>query len=1040
MDPNELMMAHFEIGKTLWVHKIKGPDSNLFSVAMKIEGEERRVTVDSAASKSLVSINLINKEKLLPCAYEIIAANDMAIDLLGQVTLQISSEGEDWVHTFLVHNQKSPALEILLGNDFHDKFGTDISFRKNQCTIRGKKGDVKLARLEFSGPNGVFALKEIFGNSQDIFEQSFDLTVHSTKETVLEAGKDSKIKIEVGPYKPKTLMHFKPKEIFGGRIMPWEILLYPDEDEISVTNIAPFDITLPKDTKLGSLGAPQGLQYTKDTKGRMPQALVNLLRIDEAPSVKQKKGENSGQIEEEKALNINPALKEDDKQKLNDLLEKYEDVFVRPGNPLQITNILKVRIPLKDPDKVIYQQNYPIPPALDKSTTKLISDLIKEDVLERAPHSNYRIPFMIVEKGRDKNNQMQYRLVLSAKKLNECLATYVGLLLLALVGAATAGRWRPLAENKESAASEIETSVGAVVSVRDQLPYEDALTIAFRYSLPKMLLDNGVRTENDCPPSNYACSWEAQLQALTDMIKFSLRNSTTSQTAGGKASGGVTLLPIRQKRGIWSIAAAAAPLVVEYFPKLMALFGKKKEIRRPEATSIMRYDSLIPAGVNDLPDKILRLQRNYAQFKATWSQQRSRTAERTPDRDFGAEIDGLQVILNGLIELATLDAATARCHENFLPPRLVRMKNLQDAVRRAEIYLAAFSAEPLAPKGDVSVLYRLRAAQCRVEGDKFIVDFHLPIRRAGDALELIDLYPVPFKVRDVSCTFIPDPMTVAIVGNRAAFLPINFCSMDEFFCHIPRDNNPTEVPDCLTGFFPDEEVRTRECNPKCRRSEEPIVTEAADGKFWISTDNEYELTIECPKRKVEVIPETVAGAIVIDLPCACRIAYGSKVLVNEQILCDNKTIVNIESKNVIPVQWTRRAGTTFRAIINRPPTVRLVDILVQEEDKVEVEAQAIEQGVPVWLHEVLAAVAGSVTMALATVCARYCCRRWRRTIDRRGSADADCEATASRALDFVETGREVVRHDMDNETVVGHSRRPRTYHDIRQSVLSLDYD
>ncbi|KAK3916555.1 Pro-Pol polyprotein [Frankliniella fusca] len=423
MDPNELMMAHFEIGKTLWVHKIKGPDSNLFSVAMKIEGEERRVTVDSAASKSLVSINLINKEKLLPCAYEIIAANDMALDLLGQVTLQISSEGEDWVHTFLVHNQKSPALEILLGNDFHDKFGTDISFRKNQCTIRGKKGDVKLARLEFSGPNGVFALKEIFGNSQDIFEQSFDLTVHSTNETVLEAGKDSKIKIEVGPYKPKTLMHFKPKDIFGGRIMPWEILLYPDEDEISVTNIAPFYITLPKDTKLGSLGAPQGLQYTKDTKGRMPQALVNLLRIDEAPSVKQKKGENSGHIEEEKALNINPALKEDDKQKLNDLLEKYEDVFVRPGNPLQITNILKVRIPLKDPDKVIYQQNYPIPPALDKSTTKVISDLIKEDVLEPAPHSNYRIPFMIVEKGRDKNNQMQYRLVLSAKKLNECLAS-----------------------------------------------------------------------------------------------------------------------------------------------------------------------------------------------------------------------------------------------------------------------------------------------------------------------------------------------------------------------------------------------------------------------------------------------------------------------------------------------------------------------------------------------------------------------------------------------------------------------------------------
>ncbi|KAE8738185.1 hypothetical protein FOCC_FOCC016339, partial [Frankliniella occidentalis] len=87
--------------KTLWVHKIKGPDSNLFSVAMELDGEERRVTVDSAASKFLVSVKLIDKQKINPCGYEIMAADDQQIKLLGEIQLKLSAEGEEWEQTFL---------------------------------------------------------------------------------------------------------------------------------------------------------------------------------------------------------------------------------------------------------------------------------------------------------------------------------------------------------------------------------------------------------------------------------------------------------------------------------------------------------------------------------------------------------------------------------------------------------------------------------------------------------------------------------------------------------------------------------------------------------------------------------------------------------------------------------------------------------------------------------------------------------------------------------------------------------------------------
>ncbi|KAE8738187.1 hypothetical protein FOCC_FOCC016341 [Frankliniella occidentalis] len=246
--------------------------------------------------------------------------------------------------------------------------------------------------------------------------------ITSAEDTILEAGKDARIRIQIHPFAPTELMHFKPRGVLEGKVLPWEVLLYPNERVINVTNLSPYEVMLPRDTKMGSLVRPKGLRQIEDTAGRIPPLLVNLLQSAETEPATEVDSKVPEETNADSSLNINPNLSEEEKQKLRNLLQKHNDVFVKPGKPLQITNILKVRIPLKDPNKVIYQQNYPIPPALEESTTKLIWDLVNEDVLEPAPHSNYRIPYMIVEKGLDKNNKMQYRLVLSAKKLNECLA------------------------------------------------------------------------------------------------------------------------------------------------------------------------------------------------------------------------------------------------------------------------------------------------------------------------------------------------------------------------------------------------------------------------------------------------------------------------------------------------------------------------------------------------------------------------------------------------------------------------------------------
>lgn len=67
------------------------------------------------------------------------------------------------------------------------------------------------------------------------------------------------------------------------------------------------------------------------------------------------------------------------------------------------------------------------------------------------------------------------------------------LLLIAAVTGASPGRWHPLAQ-EDGTTQDLEATVGAVATIRPQLPYEDALTVAFTYRLPRVLLENGTRT------------------------------------------------------------------------------------------------------------------------------------------------------------------------------------------------------------------------------------------------------------------------------------------------------------------------------------------------------------------------------------------------------------------------------------------------------------------------------------------------------------------------------------------------------------------
>jgi len=405
------------INSVMKVEQISDSKSNLFSVWMKVDGKKQKVTVDTAASKSLISIELVRDKTLLPSKFCLMSASDGQLKLLGEYEITLQAEGQSMTHRMLVHNQESPALRVLLGNDFHDKFKTNTCFLRNQFSIPLDKGRVVLHRIEyFVDPRRETCL--CLQESTEANNHDSPIKIVAKDELRIRQGESKKIKVTFNPIKPTSRSYFEPRQVLGSRIISWDMIFEPDDSNVWVTNASEEDLTVKPGTMLGFLRGDVPVRVPKES---CTHDLLKMWKGARRMSQEQICVVQDGKPAKEE-FDVNPELTEKEQEDFRNMLKRNEDVFVRDGEPLRTTNVLKVRLPLKDENRVIYQHNYALSPVQDKAASEVISKMLEEGVLESASHSNYRIPFFLVEKGQDENNVMQYRLVLSAKKLNECLS------------------------------------------------------------------------------------------------------------------------------------------------------------------------------------------------------------------------------------------------------------------------------------------------------------------------------------------------------------------------------------------------------------------------------------------------------------------------------------------------------------------------------------------------------------------------------------------------------------------------------------------
>ncbi|KAK3908548.1 LOW QUALITY PROTEIN: Retrovirus-related Pol polyprotein from transposon 412 [Frankliniella fusca] len=344
---------------------------------MEVNGVTQRVTTDNAATRSGVSSALVNPACIRRCNLSPLAANDEELQILGTCVLKLAGQGHEWQHEFL-------------------------------------EGRVYFPRVEAPTGETVAAFTEEFReNVESLYRQH--RSVRSKGRIMVKKGRDARIPIEIFPLPLDRPSLSTPRKVKQGGVVAWVVVLNPSDSTILVSNTTKKDIQIKKGMKLGFIFEEQPQTFSVEEKD-WDRFLINMLE-------EEKKPQQAGRQLTAKDLDMGTSLKEEEKEMLLKLLNEKRDVFDEAGGPLRTTHLLKVRLPLRDPDKVIYQHNYVPNPVRDAAAAKVIQQMVKEEILEPAPHSNYRIPFMLVEKGVDpETKEMQVRMVLSANKLNETLA------------------------------------------------------------------------------------------------------------------------------------------------------------------------------------------------------------------------------------------------------------------------------------------------------------------------------------------------------------------------------------------------------------------------------------------------------------------------------------------------------------------------------------------------------------------------------------------------------------------------------------------
>lgn len=113
-----------------------------------------------------------------------------------------------------------------------------------------------------------------------------------------------------------------------------------------------------------------------------------------------------------------------EREAIESILHKYQDIFHLPGDKLSFTNVRKFNLPLMDNSKIINKKQYRLPEKHREEIQKQINKLLEDDIIEPS-NSPFNSPVILVpKKGIDTEGNKLFRMCVDFRELNKVSVPY----------------------------------------------------------------------------------------------------------------------------------------------------------------------------------------------------------------------------------------------------------------------------------------------------------------------------------------------------------------------------------------------------------------------------------------------------------------------------------------------------------------------------------------------------------------------------------------------------------------------------------------
>lgn len=333
-------------------------------VLVSINEKNLRFLVDTGASISLIRYDCLPSNFTFTGETVQLKGITGNISNKGIVKLNILIGHFQKQHKFCVIDNIECSVDGILGIDFFQQSNASIDFADECIRIQGGEYEI-----------GINSVNTICVNLAKRCEQFLDVVTDETDDLVVV-----------------------PKQVCKG-VFTAGMIVRPMNGRVNVRlmNVNDHEVTL---------------------KNFMPE----FVRVDQYECINFSK--NEGNIHSvERIEELLKSVKLDhlhynERLPITKIIAKYNDIFHLGNDKLQITNILKQSIPLKQDFSPSYIKPYRLPHAHKKEISEQIDQMLKDEIIEEAT-SEWSSPILLVPKKTDSRGNNKWRLVIDYRSVNK---------------------------------------------------------------------------------------------------------------------------------------------------------------------------------------------------------------------------------------------------------------------------------------------------------------------------------------------------------------------------------------------------------------------------------------------------------------------------------------------------------------------------------------------------------------------------------------------------------------------------------------------